>query len=182
MVEDSLPVITPKILFFAGGDIGWGYSSTQHGQARTFLGLHLSAIYKNFVYTLRYLDAKELQVSTRNNIVPQFNSFDLPIERTNETAFLVGYNYSNENYLFNASAGCSIQNNTFRGERIIGTTPESIQHEQLLAHNTFGFPVEAQILKHSTYFGWGLKLYYNVNQFLTTTGLLFTLQVGLFGV
>jgi hypothetical protein len=165
----------PLLMVFAGGGLGLGSASLEHGQMRTFYNADISAVYKKFIGTLRYVKSEELQISA-GLIGPEFNSLIFPIEHSQETALLAGINQYTPIFLYNVSAGCSIQNSLVRGKNINGNNYEGIG-----IRNTVGVPIEAQIIRHWVCFGLGVKVYGNFNKVVNTGGIMFTMKLGYFG-
>jgi hypothetical protein len=173
------PHKAPMLMVFGGGGLGLG-ASVSHGQMRTFYGGDISAVYKHIICTFRYVKSEELQVSP-GLLGPDFNEQVSPIENSEERSFLVGYNNRTSRFLFNASAGFSLQNDLVRSGKLLvpGGLPK---YESTRVYDTPGFPIEAQAIRHWLCFGLGVKVYANFNRVQTTAGLMFCIRMGYFGL
>ncbi len=165
------------ITFLIGGGVGYGYGSSSGGEQRTFANIDLAVIYKHFICSYRYTKGTEYAYEGGDGwgqFFPSIGATKNPTETTKENAMLVGWNYFSNKFLFNASTGLSWQNNIIRGNR----APNSYYYETIATKNTIGIPMEVQVIHYSRGFGYGLKLYFNINSVINTGGIMFTLKFG----
>jgi hypothetical protein len=164
----------PLIMGCASGGFGFGFSSREKGQKRTLYSGDLTFVYKK--YYVSYAGTNSDEFAPRTNFFLPALNIESPIETSKERSLVLGRVFYDSKFLYLVGAGGSLQNNITRGKVISG-----LDHEGIHTKNSFGISLEAQLLRHSQYFAFGLKGIATFNTVHTMGGLLFTIQTGFFG-